>query len=514
MKRRLKKENALDYRGRWPTQQTIHESRIFRDRDQRDKPTSRRVKALEAASIPLLWISTKIESWQDNIDHQMEMIEARKQKRLSASTLSETSRARARRSAAANTRPGESTHPYDTGVGETSERSSDETSEERATKESAKRARLKMPSCQREQAPIPQKLTPRAPDNGPIYSQNSSTPSISTQDGNELTRVRRRSAEIVSPSRRRIELRNMLRRTKHQEKATSTSPSTVTSTSPDQPPTAAFGSRWWLIRKPKSTSDRLAQKGPAKEGKYPSTPVELQQAEPNVRNRSKSGHPTDEATKSTRKSRSKKGWKKHGRAVGQKPRTLKRSEKTAHGTPKKPREASQETSRSTPKYPKRHHRRLLSSHAQPSTERISYTPVNAMVPRDLVRDDLRIETPPMTPTQALRIWMGSRIWHSPKVGTQTDLLSPGAVTSTSTLIRRPSRESRVSTEQRNRAWIPFWPSPKPQSELPQDRDVDEGPGERADHLSPLAMEMETERSEPATQKRTLDRVSRKGWRSG
>ncbi|KAI0849197.1 hypothetical protein F5Y00DRAFT_235894 [Daldinia vernicosa] len=59
---RKKEKAVVDYRHRWPTQQTLYESRVLQEGEVKDKPKSRRVKALEAVSIPLLWINMKIES--------------------------------------------------------------------------------------------------------------------------------------------------------------------------------------------------------------------------------------------------------------------------------------------------------------------------------------------------------------------------------------------------------------------------------------------------------------------
>ncbi|KAK7931006.1 hypothetical protein PG985_001718 [Apiospora marii] len=98
----------VDYRSRWPTVTTLVEQRSDSCFSKRD-PTTRslhrpaKVKALETASVPLRWLHHRLESVQDHLDHSIEVAEAKALKR--ATSMSEKP-----------TRPGESTHPYDTGV--------------------------------------------------------------------------------------------------------------------------------------------------------------------------------------------------------------------------------------------------------------------------------------------------------------------------------------------------------------------------------------------------------------
>ncbi|KAK8040257.1 hypothetical protein PG991_000045 [Apiospora marii] len=108
-KRQPKLNNKqVDYRSRWPTVTTLVEQRSDSCFSKRD-PTTRslhrpaKVKALETASVPLRWLHHRLESVQDHLDHSIEVAEAKALKR--ATSMSEKL-----------TRPGESTHPYDTGV--------------------------------------------------------------------------------------------------------------------------------------------------------------------------------------------------------------------------------------------------------------------------------------------------------------------------------------------------------------------------------------------------------------
>ncbi|KAI0026221.1 hypothetical protein F4780DRAFT_15642 [Xylariomycetidae sp. FL0641] len=111
-----KQRQAVDYRERWPTQQTLVESRaqleLSEGRTGRRK--SLRIQALEAVSAPLLWINMKLEDWQEGIDHRKETIQARKRRHSSASSMPEGSSAP--EWATGQRQPGKSTHPYDTGV--------------------------------------------------------------------------------------------------------------------------------------------------------------------------------------------------------------------------------------------------------------------------------------------------------------------------------------------------------------------------------------------------------------
>ncbi|KAI1499918.1 hypothetical protein F5X99DRAFT_388182 [Biscogniauxia marginata] len=122
-KSKKKKKDEVDYQNRWPTQQTLVESWISERYPDEDpgKRKSKRVKALETVSLPLLWMNMKLEQWQDDIEHRVELIEARRQKRRSTSSLPEDHNAQSYRTARMTSSPGKSKHPYDTGVSEPTE---------------------------------------------------------------------------------------------------------------------------------------------------------------------------------------------------------------------------------------------------------------------------------------------------------------------------------------------------------------------------------------------------------
>ncbi|KAI1772161.1 hypothetical protein F4818DRAFT_426493 [Hypoxylon cercidicola] len=396
----------------------------------------------------------------------MEMIEARK-KRPSISSLFETPRIQ--RSVAANTKPGQSTHPYDTGAGENTGRPTREITEENIARNSAIPPRPKGSSRQTDRVTAPRETTLRTLERfrdtptdkpGPSSPQDS-TPITTSREGNESKQIPKPRTETVIPSRRRIGFRSMLGPNKRQGETSNTNPSTATSISPNQLSIAVSGHRsWWPFRRHRSTHDRR--------GGHDFTERDSMLNEEDLtiphrtrNNRSRSGHAGNRIAKSVYKNGIEDIRTKYEKGIRHKLRICKQSEKIERRTPQQPGRASQETSKPWGLKQQRQNRRSLSSsQVRPSIDRTSAMPVNVPIHRDL-----RTETPPKTPTQALRLWIGPGRWPSSKAGTQVDLANPGTVTSTSTvLIRRPSRESRISTEHRNKAWIPFWPSPKPQPE--------------------------------------------------
>ncbi|KAI1847512.1 hypothetical protein JX265_000762 [Neoarthrinium moseri] len=112
-------EAELDYRERWPTVTTLvehqPESRLFPEEDaDQDLPEPARVKALQALATPLEWLADRFVSMSDHLDHKIDLAKARAEKQASAPS--------SRRS---SMRPGQSTHPYDTGVGEMTDHEDD-----------------------------------------------------------------------------------------------------------------------------------------------------------------------------------------------------------------------------------------------------------------------------------------------------------------------------------------------------------------------------------------------------
>ncbi|XXG96243.1 hypothetical protein Hte_002524 [Hypoxylon texense] len=484
-----KERAVVDYRYRWPTQQTIYESRVLKGGEQKEKPKSRRVKALE----------------QDDIDHQVELIQARKQKRPSDLSLPETSQIH--KSVAADTKPGESTHPYDTGVGETTGKATKEVTEENAAKKSADQPRLKGPSRQTERATAQREATPRTIDrsrDAPSDTSGRNSPHDSTsittpREGSGSKCLLEPQTENIILSRRRVDFRSMLGPNKRQGKPSNTSPSIATSTStPQLPTTVARHRSWWPFKKQRSAQDQLGGHGVVERTSAVNEVEDLamstkpHQTRENVQNRSGSGRPRNKIMKDDYKNWIKDTWNKSGRGTGRRQRTPEQSDRIESRPPQQPSRTSREASKpSGLKQQKRYQRNLSSSQARLSMDDTSVTPGNVPVYRDPAQEDLRTETPLITAAQALRLWIGSGRSPSSKAGTQLDLASPGTVTSTSTLlIRRPSRESRISAEHRNRTWIPFWPSPNPQSDIPEHGGVDELSAQISTYPEPLPAEQD------------------------
>lgn len=102
-----------DYRQRWPTVTTLveqrSESRLPPAGDGQPFKTTK-VKALEAAAVPVQWLQRRLESVQDRLEIEIEDAHAQGQKRPS------TAPEPGGRASAKPRKPGRGTHPYDTDV--------------------------------------------------------------------------------------------------------------------------------------------------------------------------------------------------------------------------------------------------------------------------------------------------------------------------------------------------------------------------------------------------------------
>ncbi|KAH9884355.1 hypothetical protein F4778DRAFT_562470 [Xylariomycetidae sp. FL2044] len=117
-----KRGKKVDYRERWPTVQTLIErSQLssFESHNQTSRRRSLRVKALDAIAAPLLWMNIKLEEWQDEIDHRVELIQSRQEERSNPSNETGTTRSGILVPEPKRGKPGKSTHPYDTVTGQT-----------------------------------------------------------------------------------------------------------------------------------------------------------------------------------------------------------------------------------------------------------------------------------------------------------------------------------------------------------------------------------------------------------
>ncbi|KAI1760103.1 hypothetical protein GGR53DRAFT_103727 [Hypoxylon sp. FL1150] len=417
------------------------------------------------------------------------MIEAKKQKRPSVSSLFEA--ARMRRPADANAKPGKSTHPYDTGVGENTGK---EATQESVVKSSAIRTRPKRSTEQ------PRETALRTHDKlldvptgrlAPGSSQDG-TPSTAPPEEKELTCSPAPPTESNILGRHMIGFRSMLGAYKNQKTLSNTTPSIATSASPNQPSAATGGHKsWWYFNKQRSASDTYGITKPL---------IPNEEHDLILKKLQRTRKPVQNPRYGAKKPH--KNEKFQESIEGQQP-AREQWEEAERLSPRQPTcNVNHEASKALgPKQQKWYRWSPSSSQARPSTDRTRATPATQ---KDFVREDSRTETPPITTAQALRSLIGSGRSPTSKAATPMDLTSPRPATSTSALlVRQPSRESHISTDHRNRNWIPFWPSPRPPSEGSHCRDVD----------GRLSIEPE-QGKELANRKGCLGRVSRKGWRSG
>ncbi|KAI1211141.1 uncharacterized protein F4807DRAFT_466488 [Annulohypoxylon truncatum] len=520
-RRSRKKETAIiDYRHRWPTQQTLYESRILDENASGSQPTSRRVKALEA---------------QDDIDHHAELIELRKRKRFSTSTLSESPQRQ--RFIPTNAKPGKSTHPYDTGVGETTTVTAEDSIPPRTSSRYTERiATLKGQSA-------------RTPDHLRKVDKIKSTPSLFRDRAHGHTPQKRDDTNPSPeshdkggfPSQRRITFRSIsgLDR-KNRSKISHTNPSETISTSPPQTPTGLDTptenrrARWWKVKKQRSVHEYerdqditsgLIEAPPVLDededeiGDDLAAMVRPRCTRKNVKPRHGSKYHKGEVTKKVPSGDMRRILKNSRGGSRQQEEIHQGASKAAHYYPSsQPDRDSLKTS--GPGIQRGHRKSVSSSQAHPSTTGTSSTPGTTTVHRDFAQDDWRETPSPMTPNQILRFLFGPRKTPLSGTVTQSELPEePKISVSTSTPpLRRQSRESRTSgrpsTESKNKTWFPFRITPRPQLDAsPQDSgEKSSRGGGQGEHLEPMAGEPVPSRS--PNLKKPWDRILRKRWRSG
>lgn len=112
-RRQATQDTQPDYRQRWPTVTTLveqrSESRLPAAYDDQ-APKSAKVKALEAAAVPVQWLQCRLESVQDRLDIKIDDAQAKGTRRPS------TAPEAGGRASPKPRKPGQSTHPYDTDV--------------------------------------------------------------------------------------------------------------------------------------------------------------------------------------------------------------------------------------------------------------------------------------------------------------------------------------------------------------------------------------------------------------
>ncbi|OTB14651.1 hypothetical protein K445DRAFT_376957 [Daldinia sp. EC12] len=432
----------------------------------------------------------------------------------------------------ANTKPGKSTHPYDTGVGNT-------------TATSSRDSRQSTPASHRiRRADISVGQTPQAPDqlrkNKRVNSVSSIRNKIPTPTPQKIGMVTGtpESRTIHIPSNKhRIKLRGILGlRTDKKDMPNTSSPEGM-STSPGQsseksePQVEETGPEFWRSFKRRTrvfNGDRNTISGIAKrlqdeEDEDNQGVASNSHARNTGVNARESGYLRDKIMKKSPENTSRYEYKNRELSMRQE-RSVDRVQKPYIGTEKTEKDGlSPQTNTELAKIPgqsRRHRRSKSSSQAHASTAGTSSTPGNVAAHKDTTREESRHQTPsPMVPTQVLRLLLGPGKSPSPKTGTQQDQEGTEIGTSASMVILgRPSRDDqasdRQSIEQKNRAWVPFWGSPRsprPQAGLSRHDDANEASRQK---YIPEPNTGDQGQNVGAGQKRVLGRVSRRRWRSG
>ncbi|KAI1407711.1 hypothetical protein F5Y13DRAFT_195059 [Hypoxylon sp. FL1857] len=430
-----KKKAVVDYRHRWPTQQTLYESREFSE-GELGKPKSRRVK-------------------QDDIDHHMELIESRKQKRPSTSTLFEYPQAT--RSTTAKTKPGKSTHPYDTGVGETTARDVEDNTEQ------------ELPSRRTQQATTSRRQTPREPSRPRKTKRVESSPSLA-RDGTLAPTPRKNNgsngttesqAAEGHQNQNKIKFRSVLGLSRNRGETPNTSHSEVPSISPIQLETEAERlvetrpRRWWYFKKRRRTqnqrtrnlSSSLAEEASMR-GEESDGLAALEGSRStwkSIKTRRAHQRPETEVATNMYDNRTEDAQMKTGKGTSQKQKVDNGSEKTGNGMyHQKPDRGLSRESRPTLQIRRR--KTISSSQARPSTTGTSSTPGTTTVHRDVGHEDSRETPSPISPTQVLRLLLGPRKTPPSRPATQPDLGGRGGVDSilgiTAAATRAPTARSR------------------------------------------------------------------------
>ncbi|KAI0835011.1 hypothetical protein F5Y06DRAFT_277162 [Hypoxylon sp. FL0890] len=413
-----------------------------------------------------------------------------------------------RRSRTAKTMPGKSTHPYDTGVGETT--TSDEDSRQQTP-----------PSRQAERVTSSREQTPRTSDW--LRSSKRVRPSLSrlgernlaprSQKNHGLNGTPERRVGEGNRSQPRIKFRSILRLNKNRRRASNTSPSednsipTVHVETEAETPLETWTKRWWYLKK-RRVRDELSRSSLAEEGDDLAAFEGSRCTWKSIKTHRPDGYPGGKIATNTYDNRSGNTRRKSGRGRNQRQKVDMRSEKTASdlSTPQADRVLSKALG---PKLLMRRRKSVSSSQARPSTTGPSSTPATT-IHRDFAREYSR-ETP--SPISVLRLLLSQRKTPPSRPATQSG--PRGHRDRISTSIDGQSRDSRTpgrqSTGQKHRAWIPFWGPSKPQ---PEDslRDNADETSRRRDYLEPAPRE--PSRSGSANQKWLSERVSRMRWRSG
>ncbi|KAI0849198.1 hypothetical protein F5Y00DRAFT_235895 [Daldinia vernicosa] len=361
---------------------------------------------------------------------------------------------------------------------------------------------------------------PQAPDQSRKNKKVNSASSLRNQTyaptpqrRSKLTVTPESQASCERSNERRTKFRSILGLTNNKAKTSNTGPSERVSTSLDQlsiePESQVEESRqesWWSFKRRMGThdGDRDMISVPAKKlrphNKEDRSNMEETANARRVRNSGANGR----GSGYIRDKMKKKKEESSERNVDQAKKAYGETEKTEKES------LSPRTDAELAKIPgpsKRRRRSISSTQVRASTAGTNSTPSNVATHKDIAREEWRHQTPsPMIPTQVLRLLLGPGKSPSPKIGTQLDREDIETRTSVSStaMLGRQSREGRTSgrqsTEQKNRAWIPFWVSSRPQVGLSRHDNADG------------AARQEEDLAEPSTGEQR--RITRRRWKSG
>ncbi|KAI1092023.1 hypothetical protein F5B19DRAFT_502659 [Rostrohypoxylon terebratum] len=499
-KRSKKKEKAIvDYRHRWPTQQTLYESRVFGGDTSKSRPISRR---------------------QDDIDRHAELIESRKRKQFSTSTQSESPDRH--KPILANSKPGRSTHPYDTGVGETSATTVGDINNSIRPRTSSKHAeRIAKPRRQSAHTPDGLRKSDRLKSTpSPRDSARGHTPQ--KRDHSNLTPESQTKGD--SPTQLKIAFRNILRLDKKNWcNNSNTDLSETASIIPLQTPAKLNvpmkdrRRRIWKTKKQESIpGDERDQHGCPESAwrRTKSSQTGTYQKGETCRTNA----PIDSTGKIPIKLR---------RGTKQTDQTYQGIPKTTNASPSQPdRDSLKKLGR---KLQIGHRKSVSSSQAHQSTIGTSSTPGAATAQWEFAQESWSNTPSPTTLNQVLRFLFGPRRTPPSRTATSLDLperpkISVSASSPVPGRLSRGSRaEGRPSVESRNKGWIPFRISPRSQlGPLARDgdnEDEDDDGGEDSGREERGRQVLESTVREPtpgrlSSVKKPWDRILRKRWRSG
>ncbi|KAI1473264.1 uncharacterized protein F4812DRAFT_412157 [Daldinia caldariorum] len=412
----------------------------------------------------------------------------------------------------ANAKPGKSTHPYDTGIGNT-------------TATSIRDSRPPTPASHR---------TKRADNSVGQTPQTAADQLRKNKRVNSASSIRNKIPSHQPSNEHGIKFSSILGLRSNRRKLPNTSPSEVASTPPGQlsrksEPHAEVTRResWWSLKRRASVyngsrdtiSGRAKRLGDEEHGSNLVMTSNSRTRSTGMNNR-ESRYLRSKIMKKSAESQGRDEYR--NKELGMRhERSVQQVEKAHVGTEKTEKdELSPGTNTELTKIPGqswRRRRSISSSQAHTSTAGTSSTPGNVATHRDIIHEEWRHQTPsPIVPTQVLRSLLGSRKSPSPKTGTRPDQEDAEIrVSASMELLGQRSQDDRASgrqsIEQKNRVRVPFWGSPRSQAGLSRHDNGNEASRQKN---TPEPSTGDQGQNAWAGQRKVLDIVSRRRWRSG